>query len=301
MVIKGVPNVSTREAIDDMYAHLSWENDDVSNNVAHILVAEVCNPESCFSEVIKQTRLAINLAKLKDRISETRMIYIIQNIFEKSFIEEYPKYIKYADSLLNMTLELIKRNYDACKYMRELPDIFEDIKKFHSKHEIPLSKGKSQSLFKNITKDKVEKYLTSQDEETIKNYSQHRMQLFEDLLVDIDFQDTIEGFVRREEEITNKADMILEKGDLVDYYKEEFKFWIEANIIEDYGPILQVGYKVPPVIVSYARSEERKTCVKINKDSVRPERIYTSDILCTVNGIYEYLYMKSKEVSGSRY
>jgi hypothetical protein len=301
LIITGTPTISTREALDDMYAHLCWENDDVSNNVVQIVVADVVNVDSCFTEVIKQTRLIANIAKLKDRLSETRMKYIIKHIFVKAYIEDYHKFIKYADSLLNMTLELIKRNYDACKYMRELPDIYEHIEKFHRKHPIPLAKSKSQVLFKNISKDRVEKYLTTQDQELIKNYTEYRMQQFEKFLVDIDFQDSIEELITREEETVKKVDLLYEKGDIVDYYKEEFKFWIEANIIEDYGPIMQVGYKVPSVIVNFARTEERKTCVKINKDSIRPEGIYTSEMLCNVNGIYEYLYMKSKEYAGSRY
>ena len=41
------------------------------------------------------------------------MEYLIKNLYEQTFIKAYPTYIKYSDSLLNMIMMIIRRNYDA--------------------------------------------------------------------------------------------------------------------------------------------------------------------------------------------
>ena len=302
ILILSSPNISTREAISNMYAHLCWENEEASNNILQIIVAELCNQECTFIDVIKQTPLVVNIAKINDSLSPSRMTYLIQNLYEKTFVDEYRTYIKYSDSILNLVLLIIRRNYDACKYMREIEDVMGHIEKFNSKNPIPRSYSRSQSLFRKISNDRVDKKLSEDDKNLLRSYAEHRLQLFHDLLVDIDFADHIETYIKKEGETFVENDVIYQKDDSVDYYKDEFKYWIEAKIIEDYGAVLQVSYKTPRLVIENSRGvEERKNCVKINKDSVRPEGVYTDEMLTQINCMYEYLYQKEIELEKSSY
>lgn len=112
-MIRNSPSVSTKEELCQMYAHLSWENEGVSNDLLRVIIAEVCNQDCAFTEIIKQTPLLIKIAKINDSLSPTRSSYLMSNLFEKSFVDQYTTSIKYSDSLLNLVLDIIRRNGDA--------------------------------------------------------------------------------------------------------------------------------------------------------------------------------------------
>mmetsp|Transcript_37553 Transcript_37553/g.43155 ORF Transcript_37553/g.43155 Transcript_37553/m.43155 type:complete len:97 (-) Transcript_37553:182-472(-) len=96
-----------------MYAHLCWENDDVNLRILTILIDELCNDNTTFVTVIKFTPMMEKFSQMRDRLSESRMEYLLSNLFERTFVKEYKIYIKYSDSLLNMILALVNSNYDA--------------------------------------------------------------------------------------------------------------------------------------------------------------------------------------------
>lgn len=83
LLVRSSFNVSTKEDINTMYAHLCWENDDVSDRLLKLLVSDICGTESTFITIIRHTPLTVNIAKINDRLSATRMVYLIQNLFEK--------------------------------------------------------------------------------------------------------------------------------------------------------------------------------------------------------------------------
>lgn len=191
-----------------------------------------------------------------------------------------------------MILMIVRINYDACSYMRDLDNPMKHIQKFYDKNPIPRSYSSSQVLFKGISgNEKIERYLTDDDKKTLNSYAEYRIQLFQDLLEDEDWERRIKDFLKREQPNFDK-DFIYAKGDRLDYYKEDYKYWIEAQVIEDFGPIVQVSYKVPASIVFIERCDERKSSVKINKDSVRNAGIYTGDMYHQINGLYEFIYNK---------
>lgn len=143
--------------------------------------------------------------------------------------------------------------------MRTLDDPLYHIEKFNEKNPIPRAYSKTQSLFRKVTNDRVDKQLSEDDKNLLRSYAEHRLQQFKDLLVDIDYEEEITKCIRLEEDARFDPELIYNRNECVDYYKEEFKFWIEAQVMEDYGPILQVSYKVPPLIVSVNRTEDRKS------------------------------------------
>ena len=292
LIIRNTFNVSAKEDINTMYAHLCWENDDVSDRLLKLLVSDIWNPDSVFVTIIRHTPLIVNIAKIKDRLSETRMVYLIQNLFEKSFINDYRTYIKDSDSILNTILMIVRVNYDACSYMRGLDEPMKHIQKFFDKNPIPRAYSSSQVLFRGISgNEKIERYLSDDDKKTLNNYAEYRLQLFKDLLEDEDWEKRIKEFIKREQPDFDK-DNIYSKGEHLDYYKDEYKYWIEAQVIEDFGPIMQVSYKIPPSIVYIERGDDRKSSVKINKDSVRSAGVYTGDMYYQINGLYEFIYNK---------
>ena len=65
-----------------------------------------------------------------------------------------------------------------------------------------------------------------------------------------------------------------------------------AQVIEDFGPILQVSYRIPPAIVYIERCDDKKSSVKINKDSIRNAGVYTGDMYYQINSLYEFIYIK---------
>ena len=195
LIIRSNLNISTKEDINNMYAHLCWENDDVSDRLLKLLISDIWNAESAFITIIRHTPLVVNIAKINDRLSATRMVYLIQNLFEKCFINDYKTYIKDSDSLLNMVLMIIRINYDAWSYMRDLEDPMEHIQKFYNKNPIPRSYGSSQVLFRGISgNEKVERFLLDEDKKTLTNYADYRLQVFKDLLEDDDWENRIKDF-----------------------------------------------------------------------------------------------------------
>jgi hypothetical protein len=190
----------------------------------------------------------------------------MSNLFEKSYIDHYTVSIKYADSLLNLILDIIRRNGDACRYLRNIEDPLYHIQKFNDKNPIPRAYSHKQELFKKVTNDRVDKQLSEDDKTMLTSYSEYRLQLFKDLLIDIDYEEHITDFLNSENSIPFNRNTIYNKGDCVDYYKDEYKYWIEATISEDYGPVIQVGYKIPSIITRTLRCMEVKHNVKINKD-----------------------------------
>jgi len=183
----------------------------------------------------------------------------------KSFISEYSVSIKYSDSLLNLILSIIKSNADACRLMRSIEDGLEHIEKFCQKNPIPKAYSSRQELFRRISNDAVEKKLSEDDKNLLTSYAEHRLQVFKDLLIDIDYEEHIKNFATIDEntlsEMQSKSGsriIMHEKGDQIDYHKEEYKFWIEATVVEDYGPIILVNYKIPQIIVKVTKCNERK-------------------------------------------
>lgn len=148
-------------------------------------------------------------------------------------------------------------------------------------------------MFKKVSNESIDKQLSDDDKTLLTSYGEYRLQLFKELLVDIDYEEHITDFLNSEGSVPFNRDVIYKKGDCVDYYKDEYKFWIEATIIEDYGPVIQVGYKIPSIIVRTQKCVETKHNVKINKDCVRPEGMYTNNLVYQVNGMYEFLYSKA--------
>jgi len=270
-------NVGTRESLNAMYSHLCWENEAVSNRLLKLLVAELCSDHCGFVTVIRHTPLVVTLSKISDRLAQARMIYLMQNLFEKTFASEHSTYIKYSDSLLNLVRKVASRNYYACKYLREADGAFDVVKKFHDKNPIPKATGSSQVLFRGLNYDRFDRLLSEDDKKLLWDYSEQRLLAFQNLLVDVDWEDHIEVTIKQEQDDDCQA-IVFAAGDRVDYFKEEYKSWIEAEVIEDYGPIMQVSYRVPQYIVLYDRVDERKNSVKINKDSVRTAGVYTRDM-----------------------
>lgn len=293
LVIRSNMLFSTREAVHVMYSHLMWNNLDVSNKIMEILIAEICNKESTFSDVIKQTPFLVEISKINDELSPERMEKLIKNIYEDTFMEEYKTSIKYSDSMLSLILQVIRRNYDACKYMRELDDPLKPIEKFTIEHPIPKVTSSKQVLFKNLSDDKIDKQFSEADKNMLREYGEYRLAQFKDLLVDLDWEDHIKTFVRKEGEQYIDPDIVYIPGQKVDYFKEEYKHWIDAEVIEDYGPALQVSYRVPEIIMNIERLQSYKPAVKIVKDSVRPHEVFTTDLYQKSNGLYLYLYEKA--------
>ena len=288
-IIRSSLNISTKEDINCMYSHLSWENDDVTTRLLKLLISDIWNSESTFITVIKHTDLMINISRIKDKFSTARMEYLIKNLYEQTFIKAYPTYVKYSDSLLNMIMMIIRRNYDACKYMRELEDPYSHIQKFIEKNPFPKATGSNQVLFRGINgNERIDRYFYDEDRKVLSDFWEYRLQVFKELLIDIDWEDHIQRFIQNDEVFYDK-DKIYSKGDIVDYYKEEYSYWIQANVLEDYGPIMQVSYKIPSVIANINQAEE-KPFVKINKDSIRSFGIYTQDMHHRINGLYSFLY-----------
>ena len=153
---------------------------------------------------------------------------------------------------------------------------------------IPQAASSSQVLFRGINgNERVERYFTEEDKKVLNNYWDYRLQVFKELLIDIDWEEHLQAHVQKDE-LFHNTDKIYYKGDVVDYYKEEFSYWIQANVSEDYGPIMQVSYKIPPVISSINQAEE-KNWVKINKDSVREFGVYSQDMYHRINGKPQYI------------
>ena len=293
LIVKYNFNVSTREAIDEMYAHLSHGNDIVAQNIIRIISNDIWDNRTTFDEIIKYNNICKNLARIK--ISRENITTLTQYIFEDAFLEEKSSYIKYSDSILNLILDIIKRNKDACRYLRNIPDGFSQIQSFHEKYPIPMSKGKSLHLFKKVPRDRIERYLAPEDKEKIWVFSSKRLSEFEHLLIDTDYEDTIRENLSNE--VYSELDDVLDMDSYIDYYKDEYKFWVEATVKEDYGAILLVSYKNPLVVIKNPineRTDEMKDSIKINKDSWRPAGLYTSNSMHQVNGIYEYIYSKIK-------
>ena len=173
--------------------------------------------------------------------------------------------------------------------MREIENSFSHIQKFLEKNPIPKASGSSQILFRGISGDfKIDKYIFEDDKKLLESFSQYRLQFFKELLVDIDWEDHIQAYVKQDEIYYDK-DKIYSKGDIVDYYKDEYKYWIQANVLEDYGPIMQVSYKTPSIIKNLVTAED-KSFVKINKDSTRGYGVYTHEMYHQSNSLYEFLY-----------
>mmetsp|Transcript_8501 Transcript_8501/g.7520 ORF Transcript_8501/g.7520 Transcript_8501/m.7520 type:complete len:285 (+) Transcript_8501:357-1211(+) len=278
-----------------MYSHLCHGNDIVTSDILKVIVTEICNQDATFDMVDKH----INLTKsiFRTSISEDDIKYFLRQVFEKTFIDEYTVCIKYSDSILNLILEIIKRSKNACMYMRDLPEALDHIKKFHDKNIIPISKGKNGALFRAFSRDRVDRYLSDSDKDFIEEYSKMRLKEFEELLVDIDYEEYIKENNEDDDNEESVLVEMLQKNEQVDYYKEEYGFWVETTIIEDYGAVLLVNYKNPMIVVENPikeRVEERKTSVKINKDSCRPFGQHSNNAQLTVFGIYNHLHTKLK-------
>jgi hypothetical protein len=187
--------------------------------------------------------------------------------------------------------------------MRELDDPISHIEAFNNSNPIPRANGSRQVLFRGLSGEKVDRQLSENDKTMLREYGEYRLSQFKDFLVDIDFEEHIRSYVRREGELKSDPDIVFQKGQTIDYYKDEYKYWIVAEVIEDYGPILQVNYKIPEIVVSQDRLPDKKSNVKINKDSVKSYGVYTNDICTQINGLYQYLYEKAvdKGRTGRRY
>ena len=299
LIIRNNMQISTREAISDMYWHLWWENEDVSDTLLRIIIAEIWSSECTFATVIKHTPLVVNISKISDSLSPKRMSYLIENLYETTFVDNYKEFIKYSDSILNLILQIIRRNYDACKYMRELDSPLRYIEKFNDSNPIPRATGSRQVLFRNLQGERVDKQFSESDKNMLREYSEYRLSQFNELLVGIDWEETIKAIISKEGEEYQDPEMVFYKEQPIDYYKEEFKNWIVAEVIVDYGPILQVSYKVPETISNVERTAGPKSNVKINKDSVRSAGVYTNDICHAINGLFLFLYDKAIEKSKS--
>lgn len=282
-----------------MYAHFCHNNDFFTEQILRIITADIEGSLTTFGEIIKYTPLLRNIARVE--ISKDNAIFLVESLFETSFVTAQKEYIKIADSLLNATLEVISRNADACRYMRDLPDSLKVIEKFHEKNIVPASRG-GKALFKDIQRDKLDKHLSNVEQEIIEGYSTQRLDLYTQLLVEIDYEELINQTLHddRKEELSTWN--ILEKGEMVDYYKEDYKFWVEATVQEDYGAVLLVDYTNPSVVVNNPlreRIDEHRKSVKINKDTCKPSGLHTNNPMDKVNSIYQYLHMKVS--SKSRY
>lgn len=300
LVIRSNSTFSTREYINNMYSHLCCENEVVSNKLLELVIADVCNSECTFVNVINHTPLLVNISKINDSFAPARMAFLMQNLFEKSFHEEYRTYIKYSDSILNLVLQIVRRNVHACRYLREMPNPLKYIEKFNNKNPLPFARGSSQSLFRNLSGDNIEKQVSEADKDTIREFNELRLQVFKDLLIDVDWEQHVESYVEKEGEEKADDERIYAKGEHIDYLKEEYKHWIDAQILEDYGPVAQVSYVLPPIVVKNSRTDVKKPSVKINKDNVRPSGVYTRDVLTQINSLYEYLYNKAVEDEKTR-
>lgn len=294
-------NTTTKEALERMYAHLCHENDFVAEQLIKIIMTDIANERTIFDEIIKYTPLMKNIARVK--ISRSNAEYIIESLFETSFTEESSNSLKYADSLLNMILEVIRRNSDACRYLRDVAGSYKDIEKYHEKNIVPMTRG-SKKLFRLETSDKFKKCLTQTEYDEIESYSNNRLEAFKTLLVELDYEDVIDRTLQEDidKDLIGLSSSLV-KDQRVDYYKEDYKFWVECYVQEDYGAVLLVNYRNPHVVIenpAKERMDDIKPNVKINKDTCRPAGLYTANELRHVDSIYEYLYMRIKN-SRSRY
>jgi hypothetical protein len=162
-LIRANHGVSTAEAISNMYAHLCWENEEVSTQLMNMIWTILWSEEATFIDVIKYTPLIVNLAKINDSFSEMRMTTIIQNLFENAFVDNFKKYVKYSDSILNTIMLVIRRNADACRYMRSLDNPMKAIEKFYDKNPFPKAYSNSQVLFRSMEGEKVDRWFSDSD------------------------------------------------------------------------------------------------------------------------------------------
>ena len=179
--------------------------------------------------------------------------------------------------------------------MRKINSPLRYIEKFYDSNPILRASGSKQVLFRNLSGEQIYKHFSENEKNMLQEYSEYRLSQFKELLVGIDWEDIITTTINEKKEEYNNPNIIFSKEQLIDYYKEEYKSWIVAEVIFDYGPILQVNYEVPETIYSVERSTPSKTLVRINKDSVRAAGAYTNDMCQKIDSLFLFLYNKASD------
>ena len=65
---------------------------------------------------------------------------------------------------------------------------------------IPQAASSSQVLFRGINgNERVERYFTEEDKKVLNNYWDYRLQVFKELLIDIDWEEHLQAHVQKDE------------------------------------------------------------------------------------------------------